>query len=98
MRLPNGRVRARVLNVMREAHRPLSASYFFRQTDHAKRGSIYSILRRLEKQGMVYSFIEQRRPGTQGSLRRLYTLTARGSRAQARRYMKVEVIDCPEFF
>ncbi len=57
----------------------MSASEFFRQGNYAKRGSTYQVLKRLEKQGLVYSHIEPRRPGARGSLRRVYSITAKGN-------------------
>ena len=92
----------------------MSASEFFGQGNYSKRNTVYPALKRLENQRLVYSYIEERRPGARGCLRRMYSVTERGrwaaentrlgsitsdsQRPRASRYQKVEVIDCPRFF
>lgn len=45
-----------------------------------KRGTIYVTLNRMEKKGYVKSWISEAKPGESGPPRRLYKLTAKGSR------------------
>ncbi|MEZ4699252.1 MAG: PadR family transcriptional regulator [Rhodothermales bacterium] len=47
---------------------------------HLKRGTIYVTLSRLEKKGFVRSWLAESKPGEMGPARRLYQLTADGSR------------------
>ncbi len=73
-----GAVRNRVLTILYARSRPLSASYFYHDHHYGRKSSIFKALTSMEKQGLLTSAIEPRRPGTQGSLRRMYSLTLVG--------------------
>ncbi len=104
-----GAVRNRVLTVLYARSRPLSASYFYHDYHYGKKSSIFKALTSMEKQGLLRSEVEPRRPGTSGSLRRLYGLTLAGfamARLQnvltgkaplVREYRPAEVIVHPTF-
>ncbi len=113
MRANRGEVRKRILLILSARKHPMSASEFFGQGNYAKRNTVYPALKRLENQGLVYSYIEERRPGARGCLRRMYSVTGRGRWAAEKarlgtltggvlrrdvRYQPVETIDCPKFF
>ncbi len=78
MRANRGEVRKRILLILSVRKHPMSASEFFGQGNYAKRNTVYPALKRLENQGLVYSHIEERRPGARGCLRRMYSVTGRG--------------------
>ena len=104
-----GAVRNRVLTMLFMRQRPLSASYFYHDHRYGKKSSIFKALTSLEKQGLLISAIEPRRPGTQGSLRRMYSLTLVGysmarllqslrAARQTGKHQPVEEIVHPTFF
>ncbi len=93
------RMNMRILKLMYVMDGPMCGTDFFRDHGAIKRGTIYKTLKRLEGQGLLYSWIEGRRLGTNGSRRRLYTLTAKGRQTVTRgtKFQRVETVVHPLF-
>lgn len=90
-----------ILHTLAQAgHEPMCASDFFRKNQIIKRGTIYHELRRMQKMGLVWSYVEDKHPRGRGSPRRLYTVTNLGHEVEASlfgRIKAVETISSPLF-